>query len=139
MKEVCKYSKVYDTKWYDISTLNAKSTWLLLGIGVFIGFINGFWGGGGGMICVPSLTYVVGLEEKKAHATTILIMLPLSFASFVMYWINGYFDLDKTWTTGIGFVVGGLIGAYILKKINNTILKLIFSLIILAGAVWIII
>jgi uncharacterized membrane protein YfcA len=129
----------YSTKKTNMFESSKKSIWFLLSIGVFIGFVNGFWGGGGGMLCVPTLTYFVGLEEKKSHATTILIMLPLCIASFVIYAISGYFDFDKIWTTGIGFVVGGLIGAYILKGINNIFLKFVFSLIILAGGVWLIV
>jgi len=111
----------------------------LLVVGVIIGFINGFWGGGGGMLCVPALSYVVGLNEKNAHATTILIMLPLCIASFVIYVLGGYFEFDKTWTTGIGFVVGGLIGAYLLNGLNNIVLKFIFSIVVLFSGIWLII
>lgn len=107
----------------------------LVVVGLFIGFINGFWGGGGGMICVPTLTMLLGLSDKKAHATTILIMLPLSIASFIVYMLKG----DIAWTlagviTG-GFVLGGVAGALILKKINNTVLRIVFSLVIIAGAI----
>ena len=37
--------------------------WLILS-GIFIGFVNGFWGGGGGMICVPILTNLLKQSEK---------------------------------------------------------------------------
>ena len=133
------YYVAYSTKKYSLEKASKKTPLFLLTIGLIIGFINGFWGGGGGMICVPTLTYLVGLEEKKSHATTILIMLPLSIASFVMYLLNGYFQWDKTWTTGIGFVVGGIVGAYLLQSLNNKLLKLIFSFVILGGGVWLIV
>ncbi len=133
------YLITYSTKKYNISQMSKKSPIFLLLIGLIIGFINGFWGGGGGMLCVPALTYLVGLNEKKSHATTILIMLPLCIASFVIYVINGYLEWDLVWTTGAGFVVGGLIGAYLLKGISNNILKIIFSIVILAGGVWLLI
>jgi len=126
----------YSFKKYNVNQFLPKSCIELLLIGLIIGFVNGFWGGGGGMLCVPTLSYIVGLSEKKSHATTILIMLPLSIASFIIYLINGYMQFDLLWTTGLGFVVGGLVGAYLLKKINNNILKIIFSIIILAGAIW---
>ncbi len=128
----------YSTRHSNIFQSSKRPVWFLLLIGAFIGFVNGFWGGGGGMLCVPSLTYFVGLEEKKSHATTILIMLPLCIASFVIYAINGYFEFDKIWTTGIGFVIGGLVGAYLLKGMSNVFLKFVFSLIILAGGIWLI-
>ena len=111
---------------------------LLLFFGAIIGFINGFWGGGGGMISVPILSCFVNLNEKQSHATTILIMLPLSITSLTVYVFNNIFDWNMVLTGGIGFVVGGLAGAYLLQKITNSILKLVFSLIILISALWII-
>ena len=129
----------YSIKKYNLNKISKKSPVYLLLIGLIIGSINGFWGGGGGMLCVPALSYLVGLDEKKSHATTILIMLPLCIGSFVIYAFNGFFDINKTWTTGIGFVIGGVIGAYLLKGINNKLLKLIFSFIILAGGIWLVI
>lgn len=108
--------------------------WLILS-GLFIGFINGFWGGGGGMICVPILVNLLKLPEKKGHATTILIMLPLCIASFVVYLIRGSIDVKLAINVGIGFVVGGILGALILKKINNVALKFVFAIIIILGGV----
>ncbi len=133
------YYKTYHNKKYDIYNLRKKSPFVLLLLGSIIGFVNGFWGGGGGMLCVPTLSYIVGLEEKNAHATAILVMLPLSIASFIIYAINGYLQFDQIAFTGIGFVVGGLVGSYILKSINNIVLKMIFSFVIIAGGVWLII
>ena len=114
---------------------NKISVWILLLIGLFIGFVNGFCGGGGGMICVPTLTMILHLEEKIAHATTILIMLPLSIASFVVYLISGSLDFKIASIVIAGFVVGGVIGAIILNKINNVVLQIVFAFIIILGGI----
>ena len=114
---------------------NKISVWILLLIGLFIGFVNGFCGGGGGMICVPTLTMILHLEEKIAHATTILIMLPLSIASFVVYLISGSLDFKIASIVTAGFVVGGVIGAIILNKINNVVLQIVFAFIIILGGI----
>ena len=103
--------------------------------GAFVGFANGFWGGGGGMICVPLLLNIIKLPEKKAHATTLLIMLPLSIASFIVYYLSENLTIIDSLKIGIGFLVGGILGALLLKKINNIWLEIIFSIIIIAGGV----
>lgn len=108
--------------------------WLILS-GLFIGFVNGFWGGGGGMICVPVLTSLIKLPEKKGHATALLVMLPLCIASFVIYLIKSSIEIGTVINVGVGFVVGGALGALLLKNINNLLLKLLFSLIIIAGGI----
>lgn len=107
----------------------------LVFIGLLIGFVNGFWGGGGGMLCVPTLTGLLKLPEKKAHATAILIMLPLSLASFIVYLLNKSISWDIAGFVTIGFVLGGVLGALLLKKINNLILKILFGFVIVAGAI----
>lgn len=103
--------------------------------GAIIGFVNGFWGGGGGMICVPLLMQVVGLPEKKAHATTLLIMLPLCLTSLAVYFFNGYLPMVDALKIGIGFILGGAIGAMLLKLISNAWLGIVFSIIIIVGGI----
>lgn len=136
-----KFKKFSDGFVTEISTMQTASKqpkiatiWLIL-CGAVIGFINGFWGGGGGMICVPVLVNLLRLPEKKGHATTLLIMLPLSIASFVIYLIKGSVDTLMAVNVGVGFVVGGTLGALLLKNISNTILKIVFSVIIIAGGI----
>lgn len=109
-----------------------NAIWLILA-GLVVGFVNGFWGGGGGMICVPILISLLKLPEKVGHATTLLIMLPLSLVSFIVYLIGGSIDWSIAFNVGIGFVLGGVLGAILLKKINNYVLKFVFSLIIIYG------
>ena len=100
--------------------------WIKLIIGAIIGFVNGFWGGGGGMICVPLLMKLVD-NPKKAHATTLLVMLPLSIASILVYMFSGAIPWLNVVKIGLGFVIGGLIGAYALKVVSNVWLEFIFA------------
>lgn len=108
---------------------------LVLILGAIIGFINGFFGGGGGMICVPVLSSILKLPEKMAHATTILIILPMSLFSLGIYFFKSSLDFLGAIPIVVGFVVGGIIGAVALKKISNEILKIIFDIIILIAGV----
>lgn len=123
-----------DVEQFDEKKCNSSFFKLFI-IGVAIGFINGFWGGGGGMVCVPTMIHMVKLPEKVAHATTILIMLPLCVSSLIVYYAFGGFDQTNLLPVLVGFVGGGIIGALVLKKINNLLLMLIFSLIIIAGGI----
>lgn len=106
--------------------------WLILS-GLVIGWINGFWGGGGGMVCVPVLISILKLPEKSAHATALLIMLPLSICSFVVYLLKGSIDVMMAVQVGAGFVLGGATGAILLKNMSNVILRIVFAGVIIAG------
>ena len=62
-----------------------KNIFLSVILGLIIGFINGFFGGGGGMVVVPLLTKHYKLEQKEAQATAIAVMLPICIASAIIY------------------------------------------------------
>lgn len=118
--------------------LTAKQVAISLVGGLFVGFLSGFFGGGGGMIVVPLLTFFLGLADKNAHATAIFTILPISIASSVVYIIKGavnyYFLLYAT----IGFIVGGIVGALLLNKMSNTLLRVIFAIIMIIAGIKII-
>ena len=103
-------------------------------LGAVMGFVNGLFGAGGGMLAVPVLLWLFGLNAKRAHATAILVILPLCVASAVIYLVKGGGDLGVYLPTTFGVVIGGLIGAYALKKCSNQTLQFVFySLMLLAG------
>lgn len=102
----------------------------ILGIGFLIGAINGFFGGGGGMICVP-LLLMLGQKSQKAHATAILTMLPISIASSIVYYSNMSFDWLNYLFIVLGSVAGGGLGAVLLKKIPNWVLLFVFPLVMI--------
>ena len=73
-------------------------------LGVLIGFVNGLFGAGGGMLVVPVLTFLLGLNTKRAHATAILIILPLCAVSGVVYLTRGMGGEDMFLPTVDGVV-----------------------------------
>ena len=112
-----------------------KQSCALLVAGVFIGFINGFLGGGGGTLLVVVLLSVLCLHQKEAHATAMLVILPISLLSALIYYLNGNVQWLPTLYVTIGVVAGGIAGAFLLNKLKGGAVKLIFALIMLiAGA-----
>lgn len=103
--------------------------------GVLAGLINGVFGGGGGMIVVPMLVYFLKHEQKKAHATAILIILPLSIVSGLFYAAFGNFNLRVGLPAGIGVIIGGVLGAFLLSKLSSKWVTIIFSIMMAAAGV----
>lgn len=102
--------------------------------GVAVGLANGLFGGGGGMIAVPLLQRL-GLEEKRAHATAILWILPISILSFVLYAIKGYYRAGVLIPTALGVTAGGFLGAKLLGKMPVKMVNLVFAVLqAVAGA-----
>lgn len=108
----------------------AKST-LVYGASAAVGLISGFFGGGGGMLCVP-LLQLNGLDVKRAHATALIVILPLCIVSAAIYIANGYFDVHAVLCAVIGVSVGGAAGALALDKLNGTVIGVIFAALMIA-------
>ena len=100
--------------------------WQIIVFGALIGIINGFFGGGGGMVVVPLLNKVFGLEQKKAQATALFVILPISLVSTIVYLCFNSIDFASGWPVILGIVGGGIIGATLLNKLENKVVKGIF-------------
>ena len=109
--------------------------WKTILIGSITGFANGLFGSGGGTIVVPCMERFLSVEEPKAHATAIAIILPLSLLSIAFY----VWKTDVLWSMALwasaGGVVGGFVGAKLLSKVSGIWLHRIFGAFMIAAAV----
>lgn len=96
-------------------------------VGLFAGIVSGLFAAGGGMIVVPALIHLFHLEDKKARATSVLAILPMVITSGIFYYGNNYIDWKLGITCAVGGIVGGYIGAKLLKKLPTKILKIAFT------------
>ncbi len=97
--------------------------------GLSAGFINGLLGAGGGMLVVPMLQ--TKLDTKRAHATCVAVILPITVVSAVWYIIDGRVNINDAIIYMIFGIPGAIIGTFALRKLNKTIIKKAFSLLII--------
>ena len=95
-------------------------------IGILAGFICGIFSSGGGLILVPAFTHILNIEDKKARATAAFSILPMVILSSLIYLKNNLIDWKIAIYCGIGGIIGGAIGAILLKKLSVKILKIVF-------------
>lgn len=114
----------------------SRKKWLAPALsGGAAGLVNGFFGGGGGMVLVPLLTGRCRLDQRKAFATSVAVILPLCALSSAIYFFRGGLEL----TAALPYLVGGLVGGYaggkLFRKLNMDWLRRGFALLILYGGV----
>ena len=115
--------------------LSKKQVLLAIVCGAFVGVLNGFFGGGGGMVCVPLLEKIFKFDNKVAHASTLVVILPLCIASSVVYLLYNEISSINLLYISIGTIVGGVLGAILLKKLSCKVVRIIFSVIMLVAGV----
>lgn len=119
-----------------ISRKRAENKWFeSVFSGASVGLATSLLGGGGGMIAVPLLK-ALSLKERVAHATAILVILPVSFLSFILYAFRGYADFSIVIPTAIGVSIGGVLGAKLLNKLSGKTVEIIFSILQVLAGLW---
>ncbi|MBU5427053.1 sulfite exporter TauE/SafE family protein [Tissierella pigra] len=121
----------YNIKEYFMEKNKVK----LLSIGLITGLVNGLFGSGGGTLVVPFLVFLLHIDDHKAHATAISIILPLSIISTIIYFVKGSINFKVALPVVLGGVIGSYIGAKVLNKIPVNILRKIFGSVIIYTAI----
>lgn len=101
--------------------------------GLGAGFLNGLLGTGGGMLAVPLLEWS-GVRGRRAHATSLAVILPLSLVSAALYWWRGWSSPLLALPYLPGGLAGALAGAWLLPRVNTAWIKAAFSLLLLWAA-----
>lgn len=96
-------------------------------VGLFAGIINGLFASGAGMIIVPALIRIFKLNDSKARATSIIIVLPITITSGLFYYKNNYINWKMGILCGLGGIIGGFIGVKLLKIISEKVLRVVFT------------
>lgn len=114
-------------------------TWLILLIGLIVGAFSGVVGIGGGILFVPALTWLLGMDQHKAQGTSLgALLAPVGLFAFLEYYRRGNADLRVALLLAAGFLVGGYFGAVGAQHISDLWLRRIFALtlILVGGRMW---
>ncbi len=105
------------------------------------GIINGLLGSGGGILLLFIMSYLAKKnsddnkkkDTRDIFAQNITIVTAMSAVSAIVYSISGHFEIKSSFIYIIPAIIGGILGAFLLDKINTAVLKLIFSAITIYG------
>jgi uncharacterized membrane protein YfcA len=114
-------------------------TWMLLLVGVGVGLVSGVVGIGGGVLFIPALIWMLGMDQHKAQGTSLgALLAPVGIFAFMEYYRKGNADLRVALLLAAGFTVGGYFGAVGAQHIPEVWLRRIFAmmLVVIGGRMW---
>ena len=112
-----------------------RKNWKYAAAGGLAGVANGLFGGGGGSVLVPLVTGCCGLDQRRAFATSVAVILPLWALSVGIYFFRGGLDFMAALPYLIGGAAGGWAGGRWFKGVKMPWLKRIFGLLLIYGGV----
>lgn len=103
-----------------------------------ISIIASFFGGMG-IITMSIAIYFFGLPIIKANATELLSYSVFSLFSVIIFAFSGIINYQVGMVLFVGMLIGGYIGAHIAIKKGNKWVKFVFTIIVIASAIKILI
>ena len=108
---------------------------LALGSGTLVGFSLGLIGGGGSVLAVPLLLYVVGVTDPHlAIGTSALAVAVNAFANLLPHARAGNVRWKAAWVFAAGGVLGAFIGSTAGKAFDGQRLLVLFALLMIVIA-----
>lgn len=133
---ISSFSMIYETN-KNVKPINIKNFYALIIIeGFVVGGLTGFVGAGGGFLIIPALVILIGLDIKKAIATSLII---IALKSTFGFFLGDVMVMNIDWDFLIYFTIlttlGVIIGTYFGKSIDKLKLKKWFGIFIMVIAI----
>jgi uncharacterized membrane protein YfcA len=106
-----------------------------IAVGIIAGVASGLFGVGGGIVIVPGLVWLTGLDQRKAHGTSLTAIVPIALAGTLGYATGGKVDLTVAALTAAGALLGTPLGVALLGRLPDRTLRLAFAVVLALSAV----
>lgn len=107
---------------------------LPVAFGVLIGILLGLVGGGGSILTVPILVYIVGLSPHDATATSLVIVGATALSSVLPHMQEGRVQWRTALLFGAAGIAGAFFGAWVNRQVSGSVMLLLFGVLMLVVA-----
>jgi len=109
---------------------------VLIIIGLLAGILSGLVGVGGGILMIPLLIIFLGLTQHQAQGTALFAMLPpIGILAAINYYKEGFVKWEYAIIIAFTFVIGGYLGSKLSLSLPPQMVRRIFGVIMLIGAI----
>ena len=103
-------------------------------LGLLIGLALGLLGGGGSILTVPALVYVVGIPAAAATGTSLAIVGTTALVGAVRHMQAGRVNLQTALGFGMASMAGSVVGSMLGRDVAPELLLALFALLMVGAA-----
>lgn len=104
-------------------------------LALIVGLSLGLLGGGGSILTVPILNYVMGMETQEAIASSLVIVALTSLVALVPHWRGQRVSFRTGLPFGLASMIGAFLGGWTAQFIADVVLMIIFAAIMIATSI----
>src|SRR5256886_2103220 len=109
---------------------------LVLLLGIAAGILVGLLGIGGGIVLVPAMVHLLGMDQHLAQGTSLFILLPpIGLGALREYWKQGQVDLRPGTLCALGMLLGAYGGSLVALPLASRHLKGLFGCFLVLSAI----
>jgi hypothetical protein len=110
----------------------SKEAWIASGLGLTIGFYDGFFGPGTGSFLVFAYVRLLGYDFLNASASAKLINVGTNFSALMLFAYQGHVWWHLALAMAVSNIIGSLIGTRLALKHGASFVRQIFIFVVLA-------
>src|SRR5271170_4150889 len=115
--------------------MNTLELTALLWIGSLVaGFLGSLTGLGGGVVLVPLLTLVFGIDIRYAIGASLVSVIATSSGAAAAYVREGYSNIRVGMFLEIATTIGAVCGAFLAGYLHTSIIAIVFGVVLLYSA-----
>lgn len=100
-------------------------------VGLGAGLLAGLLGVGGGLVMVPALIAMVGMDQRRAAATSLVAIVPTAVVGTTTYGVQGQVSVPAALLLVTGSLAGVRVGVRLLHRLPTKALPWIFTVFVL--------
>ncbi|MFZ6644825.1 sulfite exporter TauE/SafE family protein [Undibacterium sp. TJN25] len=107
---------------------------LIMGVG--LGAVGGLLGIGGGLIAIPVLTFLYGMDQHLAQGTALVMITPNVLIGFIRYRQRNQIDMGATGGLAVATIITSFISARFASMVGAHSLQFAFAIFLIVLAVY---
>lgn len=100
-------------------------------LGFFAGILTGIMGIGGGVVLVPMMVLLLGVQQHLAQGISMLVIIPTVLVAIFKLRKSRLFQFRLALLLAAGSMLGSLVSSNLVQQIDGAVLKRIFGILVI--------
>ena len=100
-------------------------------LGFFVGILTGIMGIGGGVVLVPMMVLLLGVQQHLAQGISMMVIIPTVLVAIFKLRNSRLFQFRMALLLAAGSMLGSLVSSNLVQQIDGAVLKRIFGILVI--------